>query len=259
MDHTDLWTSVVTAAVLALLPALFPRGTEVRRHFTPAEMRVLEPHQRRLEWMSVVVVLASMLGGVALACWLLVTLHRATAGPSFDHPFPFMEIYWFFPGMAFGVALSFYLTHWALGRFLGAKYDLLMLAYDQQYGVNSEKALRGMFWFCFVVGLAGVGLGYNWYAGVRADRQEIVINPFLGLREHPYPLRDITAVTYVDYYSAENGNQYHLPYYAFRFRDGYAWDTREGFRTVAYNGDSATVGYLLRQTGLRMDTVARRD
>jgi hypothetical protein len=259
MDNAGLWTSIITAAVLALLPVLFPRGTAVRRHFTPAEMQALEPHQRRLGKISGVVVLVSMLGGMALSMGLLVTLHRAVGDRSFDYPFPFMEVYWIWPGMAFGIALSFYVTHWVLGRFLGPQYDLLMEAGNQQYGVNSEKALRGLFWFCFAVGLAGTGLGYNWYAGVRADTQEIVINPFLGLGEYRYPLRDITSVTYVDYYAEENGHRYHQPYYRFRFRNGYQWDTHEGFRAAAPNRDSATVGYLLRQTGLRADTVARRD
>ncbi len=259
MDYGNLIASSLTTLVVALLPLLFPRGTEVRRHFTAAELQTLSPHRRRMEWMSVVVVLVSMLGGMVLACWLLVLVYRATAGRSFDYPFPFMEIYWIFPGMAFGIALSFYVTHWVLGRFMGPKFDLLMLAYDQQHGINSEKALRGMFWFCFVAGLLGVGLGYNWYAGVHSRTQEIVINPFLSFIEHRYPLRDITGLTYVDYYSTENGNRLHLPYYAFRLRDGYRWDTREGFRTAANNGDSVTVAYLLRQTGLRMDTVALSD
>ena len=259
MDHTGLWASALSTALLALLPLLFPRGQEARKHFTAVEMQVLTPHMQRFWWISGVVVFVSLMGCVGLICALLAYSYPVLAGPSFDYPFPFMDFYWFWPGMALGFALSLYVTHWVLGRFMGRKYDLLMEAGNQQYGVNSEKAMRGMFRFGLGVGLAGAALGYNWYAGVYANPQEIVINPFLSLREHRYPLRDITAITYVDHYSTENGRRYHQPYYAFRFRDGYRWDTREGFRYFAYNTDSIPVKYLLRQTGLRMDTVARRD
>ncbi|MDJ1482856.1 hypothetical protein QNI16_20310 [Cytophagaceae bacterium YF14B1] len=254
MDKSHLWIEIATASLLALLPLLFPRGKDAKHQFTTQEINLMAPQMRRFTWISVIVVLVVLFLCVALAIDLLLNLQSLMPSQQFAHPFTFMDIYWFFPGMGLGFALSIYVVDWVLRRIIGSQYDLLSEMSSQQYGINAKAAMRGLAIFGAVAGSIGVFLGYDWYAGVRKPEQQIVINPFLSFSEHTYPLQDIASLTYVDYYAKENGNLFHLPYYQFRFRDGFQWDSREGFRHVAYGEDSLTVAYIIQQTHLSIDT-----
>lgn len=163
------------------------------------------------------------------------------------------DIFWFLPAFFLAIVTAALPCHLLYSFILKDRYEEYTLYCNLRYGYDGWKIFKKMTILIVIIILITLPFAINCYSKI--GQNEMIFNPFFGLREKRYNYSQLCKIKKVLSFKAPNGNVVRRTFHDLTFSDGYIWSTKNSLYEIGEELENEIVKFVSDRSGKPIEII----